>query len=93
MGKLSVGRCPVIRSRIPWARMALSFAGPTWKRFEILFVYTRQDPGNLGYKPPGDRLSADKLTAMAIQINADYSTGSARARDFEIWIDDVTFIR
>jgi len=30
---------------------------------------------------------------MAIQINADYSTGSARAIDFEIWIDDVHFIR
>jgi hypothetical protein len=66
---------------------------PTWKRFEVLFVDTRQDPGNLGYKPPGDRLSADKLTAMAIQINADYSTGSARARNFEIWLDDVAFIR
>jgi hypothetical protein len=40
-----------------------------------------------------DRLTVDKLTAMAIQINADYSTGSPRARDFEIWIDDVTFIK
>jgi hypothetical protein len=65
----------------------------TWKRFQVLFVDTKQDPGNLGYHPPGDRLTADKLTAMAIQVNADYSTGSAQARDFEIWLDDVTFIK
>ena len=65
----------------------------TWKRFQVLFVDTRQDPGNGGYHPPADRLTADKLTAMAIQINADYSTGSAQARDFEIWLDDVTFIK
>jgi hypothetical protein len=30
---------------------------------------------------------------MAIQVNADYSSGSAQARNFEIWIDDVSFIR
>ena len=68
--------------------------GTDWSRFQVLFVDTRQDPGNGGYHLPGaDRLSVDKLTAMAIQINADYSTGSPRARDFEIWIDDVTFIK
>jgi hypothetical protein len=65
----------------------------TWKRFQVLFVDTRQDPGNGGYHPPGDRLTADKLTAMAIQINADYATGLPVARDFEIWIDDVYFIK
>jgi hypothetical protein len=65
----------------------------TWKRFQILFVDTRQDPGNAGYHPPGDRLSLDKLTAMAIQINADYSTGAPVARDFDLYIDDVTFIK
>jgi hypothetical protein len=65
----------------------------TWKRFQVLFVDTRQDPGNGGYHPPGDRLTVDKLTAMAIQINADYSSGLPQARDFEIWIDDVYFLR
>jgi hypothetical protein len=64
-----------------------------WKRFEILFVDTRQDPGNGGYHPPSNTLTVDKLTAMAIQVNADYSTGSAQARDFEIWLDDVSFIK
>ena len=65
----------------------------TWKRFQVLFVDSRQDPGNGGYHTPDDRLSVDKLTAMAIQINADYSTGSAKARDFDVWIDDVYFIK
>ena len=59
----------------------------------MLFVDTRQDPGNGGYHTPADRLTGDKLTAMAIQINADYSTGLPVARDFEIWLDDVTFIK
>jgi hypothetical protein len=67
--------------------------GTTWKRFEVLFVDTKQDPGNGGYHLPSDRLTVDKLTAMAIQVNADYSTGSPVARDFELWIDDVTFIK
>jgi hypothetical protein len=65
----------------------------TWKRFQVLFVDTKQDPGNGGYHTAADRLTVDKLTAMAIQINPDYSTGSAQARDFEIWLDDVTFIK
>jgi hypothetical protein len=65
---------------------------PTWQRFQVLFVDTHQDPGNGGYHPPADTLTVGQLTAMAIQINADYSSGHAQARDFEIWIDDVSFI-
>jgi len=30
---------------------------------------------------------------MAIQVNADYSTGASEPRDFELWIDDVAFIK
>ena len=55
----------------------------TWKRFEVLFVDARQDPGNGGYRRRAEQLTVDKLTAMAIQVNADYSTGTAKARDFE----------
>jgi hypothetical protein len=65
----------------------------TWKKFQVLFVDTKQDPGNGGYYPPSNRLTVDKLTAMAIQINADYSSGTAAARDFEIWLDDIAFIK
>jgi hypothetical protein len=82
------------------AAAALAFSGysnvqvdTTWKRFEVLFVDTKQDPGNGGYHTPADKLDVAHLTAMAIQINADYSTGSVRANDFEIWIDDVHFVK
>jgi len=65
----------------------------TWKRFEVHFADTKQDPGNGGYHTIANKLTVDQLTAMAIQVNADYSTGSAKPRDFEIWLDDVAFIK
>lgn len=67
----------------------------TWKRFEVLFVDTRQDPGNPGLKSPGDVLQVSQLMGMAIQVNADYNTDppNVLANDFEIWIDDVAFIK
>jgi len=80
------------------AGAAVAFSGyssyqidTTWKRFEVLFVDLKQDPGNGGYHPPSNTVTLDKLTAMAIQINADYTSGSAKARDFEIWLDDIGF--
>lgn len=65
----------------------------TWRRIEVLFADTRQDPGNRGYQGPGDKISTDKLTAMAIQVNPNYDVVPKMARDFEIWIDDVVFVR
>jgi hypothetical protein len=65
----------------------------TWKRFEVRFVDTRQDPGNGGYHTPADKLTVEQLTSMAIQINANYSTQPPSARDFDLWIDDVYFLR
>jgi hypothetical protein len=65
----------------------------TWRRIEVLFADTRQDLGNLGYKGPGDKLSVDKLTAMALQVNPNYDVMPKMARDFEIWIDDVVFVK
>ena len=66
----------------------------TWKRFEVLFEDAKQDTGNPGWvEAPGDKLNKDKLVGLAIQINADYSSGSPKANDFEIWIDDVEFIK
>ena len=66
----------------------------TWKRFEVFFEDAKQDTGNPGWvMPPGDKLNKDKLVGLAIQINADYSSGSPMANDFEIWIDDVEFIK
>ena len=67
--------------------------GTDWKRFEVLFDDTRQDPGNLGYHTADDKLDTSNLTAMAIQVNVNYDTTPKSARDFEIWLDDVTFIK
>jgi hypothetical protein len=30
---------------------------------------------------------------MAIQVNSTYVSGKATANDFELWIDDVNFIK
>jgi|GEM_PF-1393900 len=69
----------------------------TWKRFDVYFADTHQDQYNRGFHaaPSLDQSNLDlkHLTAMAIQVNADWSTGSAKPNDFEIWIDDVYFIR
>jgi len=67
--------------------------GTDWQRFQVLFADTHQDPGNGGYHTPANMLTVNQLTGMAIQINPDYSSGHAVARDFELWIDDVGFIQ
>jgi hypothetical protein len=67
--------------------------GTEWKRFEVLFADTKQDRDNLGQQSPGNMLQVNQLMGMAIQVNADYSTTPASANDFEIWIDDVSFIK
>jgi hypothetical protein len=65
----------------------------TWRRIEVAFADTRQDPGNLGYKGPGDKLTVDKITSMALQVNPNYDVMPKMMRDFEIWIDDVAFVK
>jgi hypothetical protein len=64
-----------------------------WKRFDIYFADTKQDQYNPGFHTEADHLDTSHLTGMAIQVNADYSTGKAAANDFELWIDDVNFIK
>jgi hypothetical protein len=67
--------------------------GTDWKRFDILFADTQQDQYNPGFHTDADKVDVQHLTSMAIQVNADYSTGKAVANDFELSIDDVNFIR
>lgn len=64
-----------------------------WKRFEVLFAETKQDRYNPGQKDPGDKLNVSQLTGMSIQANSDPSTTPPTANDWEIWIDDVTFLK
>jgi hypothetical protein len=65
----------------------------TWKRFTVMFADTKQDPNNPGQQSPGNVLDVAHLMSMAIQVNADYSTTPQSANDFEIWLDDVAFIK
>ena len=61
----------------------------TWKRFTVMFADTKQDQYNLGQQSPGNKLDVAQIMGMAIQVNSDPPT----ANDFEIWVDDVSFIK
>jgi hypothetical protein len=66
----------------------------TWKRFEVLFADTKQDQFNAGLKSPGDKLDVSQLMGMAIQVNSDHSDPAMpKPNNFEIWIDDVAFVK
>jgi hypothetical protein len=65
----------------------------TWRRFDVFFADTVQDMFNPGQAGPNNMLDVHHLTSFGIQVNADFSTKPPIANDFEIWIDDVRFIR
>jgi hypothetical protein len=70
----------------------------TWKQFDVFFADTRQDRFNTGFHAAADplhtsNLDVTHLTAMAIQANAIYVNGLPTPNDFEIWVDDVNFIK
>jgi hypothetical protein len=65
----------------------------TWRKFEILFADTKQDRGNVGQPSPGNMLATSQLTGMAIQVNTDHNTTPPTANAFEIWLDDITFMK
>ena len=64
----------------------------TWKRFEILFADMKQDRTNPGSQSPGNTLAVSQVTGMAIQVNTDHSTVPPTPTDYEIWVDDVSFV-
>jgi hypothetical protein len=66
-----------------------------WKRFVIMFADAVQDKFNPGFHRPApdDHLDVKNLLGVAIQVNADFSVTPTAANDFEIWIDDVEFVR
>ncbi|MGA7740452.1 MAG: hypothetical protein ABSF35_16300 [Polyangia bacterium] len=65
----------------------------TWRRFDVFFADTYQDPYNPGFHTAANTLDTSHLTSMAIQVNAIYVNGAPTPNDFEIWVDDVYFIR
>jgi hypothetical protein len=64
-----------------------------WKKFDVLFEDTRQDTFNPGFHTSANQLDTTHMTAMAIQVNASYATNPPTPNDFEIWVDDVKFIK
>jgi len=65
----------------------------TWKRFDILFADTLQDQYNAGFHTAEDKVDTKHLTGFSIQVNADFSTNPPTPNDYEIWVDDVNFIK
>jgi hypothetical protein len=65
----------------------------TWKRFEILFADMKQDRTNPGRQSPGNKLAVSQIMGMAIQVNTDHSTVPPTPTDWEMWVDDVSFIK
>ncbi len=65
----------------------------TWRRFEILFTDMKQDSTNPGRPSPSNTLKVDEITGMAIQVNTDHSTSPPTATNWEMWLDDVSFIK
>lgn len=58
-----------------------------WRRFEVLFADATQDPANPGYHPPANKLDTSRMTSIAIRVVPP------QAAQFEMWIDDVAFVR
>jgi len=68
----------------------------TWRRFDVMFADTQQDkdnkPGYLLVAP--DHVDLKHLTAFAVQVNAIHNMdNTVTANDFEIWLDDIYFLR
>jgi hypothetical protein len=68
----------------------------TWRQFNIMFADTQQDMDNKpGYLLPAiGHLDLQHLTAFAVQVNAIHNDDmTVTANDFEIWLDDIAFIK
>jgi hypothetical protein len=70
----------------------------TWKRFDVFFADTRQDQYNKGFHSTTQPFTATNidvshLTSMSIEVTATYVGTTPSPNDFEIWVDDVEFIK
>jgi hypothetical protein len=71
---------------------------PTWKRFDIFFADTRQDQYNKGFHDTAQPFTATNidvshLTSMLVQVGATFVGTTPSPNNFEIWVDDVKFIK
>jgi hypothetical protein len=65
----------------------------TWRRFEILFADMKQDATNPGRQSPNNVLKVDQITGIRIQVNTDHSTSPPTPTNWELWLDDVSFVK
>lgn len=70
----------------------------TWKRFDVFFADTRQDQYNKGFHAAvqpftATNIDVSHLTSMSIQVGATFVGTTPSPNDFEIWVDDVEFIK
>ena len=65
----------------------------TWRRFEILWDDMKQDATNPGRQSPGNKLNVDKITGIRIQVNTNHDTDPPTATNWEMWLDDVSFVK
>jgi hypothetical protein len=65
----------------------------TWRRFEILWDDMKQDSTNPGRPSPGNKLNVDKITGIRIQVNTNHDTDPPTATNWELWLDDVSFVK
>jgi hypothetical protein len=65
----------------------------TWRKFEILFEDMKQDATNPGRQSPGNVLNVDKITGIRIQVNTNHDTDPPTATNWEMWLDDVSFLK
>ena len=65
----------------------------TWRRFEILFDDMKQDSTNPGRQSPGNHLLVTQTTGIRIQVNTDHSTSPPTPTNWELWLDDVSFVK
>jgi hypothetical protein len=64
-----------------------------WRRFEILFSDMKQDRTNPGLQSPGNMLDVAHINGMAIQVNTNHDTSPPTPTNWEIWLDDVSFVK
>ena len=70
----------------------------TWKRFDVFFADTRQDQYNKGFHDTAQPFTATNidvshLTSMLVQVGATFVGTTPSPNNFEIWVDDVKFIK
>jgi hypothetical protein len=66
--------------------------GPTWQVIDVKFATAVQNPGQTPV-PMIPNIDKSRLTAIQVQIDAQYVSGVAQPLSFDCYIDDVHFYK